>query len=108
MRDSDEMPAKGRPWRSVLDAASVGLGAYLALGPVHEYAAGGSAMVVTIVLMIVLDVVHPPAVSTALSFGLRAGDATNLVLFALAVGITAVQVLMQRATLWLLAPYGRR
>ncbi len=40
-------------------------------------------MVGTIVLLILLDVVHPPAVSTALSFALRPGDESKL-LFVLA------------------------
>ena len=53
--------------------------------------------------MIVLDAVHPPAVATAMSFALRAGNETNLVLFGLAVGMTAVLVVLQRLALWLLA-----
>jgi hypothetical protein len=53
--------------------------------------------------MIVLDVVHPPAVSTSLSFALRAGNENNLVLFGLAVGITALLVALERFTLWVLA-----
>ncbi|WP_416211784.1 HPP family protein [Nostoc sp. DedQUE05] len=35
---------------------------------------GGTATIVTIVLMILLDVMHPPAVSTSLSFALKAGN----------------------------------
>ncbi len=53
-------------------AATVGLLTYLLCGP--GYLAGGSAMLVTIVLMILLDVMHPPAVSTSLSFAFRAGN----------------------------------
>lgn len=67
------------------------------------YLAAGSAMVLTIVLMIVFDIVHPPAVATSLSFALRAGNEDNLVLFALAVGITAVLVGLERVALWLIA-----
>ncbi|NTU79468.1 MAG: HPP family protein [Chloroflexales bacterium] len=89
-----------------LAAAGVGFLTYLALGP--GYVSGGSAMVVTIVLMIVLDAVHPPAVSTALSFAFRAGDERSLVLFALAVGIIAVLVVLEQATLWLLSHRRRR
>ena len=72
------------------------------------YAAAGGAMVVTIVLMIALDVVHPPAVATAMSFALRAGDASNLGLFTLALGITAALVLLQRAAAWTLTRLGGR
>jgi CBS-domain-containing membrane protein len=67
---------------SQMMAATIGWVTYFALG--SGYAAAGTAMVLTIVLMIVLDVVHPPAVSTSLSFALRTYDETNLVLFGLA------------------------
>lgn len=88
---------------SQLMAACIGFIAYLVLG--QGYVSGGIAMIVTIVLMILLDVVHPPAVSTSLSFALRAGNENNLVLFGLAVGITATLVLMERLALWILARY---
>lgn len=83
-----------------MGAASIGLAAYVALGA--GYVSAGVAMVAAIVLMIVFDAVHPPAVSTALSFALRAGDEKNLVLFGLAVAITAVLVVLQRSALWLI------
>lgn len=86
---------------SQLMAATLGFFTYLVLGP--GYGAAGSAMVITIVLMILLDAVHPPAVATSLSFALRAGNENNLVLFGLAVGITAMLVLLERLVLWLLA-----
>lgn len=88
---------------SQITAASVGLAVYVAVGP--GYLASGIAMVSTIALMIALDAVHPPAVSTSLSFALRAGDENNLVLFSLAVGITAVLVVLQRSAVWMLARY---
>ena len=84
---------------SQMGAALIGLIAYLALGP--GYASAGVAMIAAIVLMIVLDAVHPPAVATALSFGLRAGDASNLLLFGLALGITIVLLGLQRLTQYL-------
>lgn len=87
-------------------AASQGLVMYLIFGP--GYVSGGIAMVVTIVLMIVVDAVHPAAVSTSLSFALRAGNEKNLILFGLAVGITALLVVMERLTLWFLAAYRER
>jgi CBS-domain-containing membrane protein len=82
-------------------AANIGWITYMIFG--SGYLSGGVAMVVTIVLMILLDVVHPPAVSTSLSFALKAGNENNLVLFGLAVGITAVLVGLERFSLWLLA-----
>lgn len=84
-------------------AAVVGFAAYQAIGP--GYWASGVALVGTILLMILLDAVHPPAVSTSLGFALRAGDDSNLVLFAVAVGITSLLVLLQRSAVWLLARY---
>ncbi len=88
---------------SQMMAATIGLVTYLTLG--SGYLSGGSAMVATIVLMILLDAVHPPAVATSLSFALRAGKENNLVLFGLAVGITAMLVVIERFTLWLLTRY---
>ena len=90
---------------SQLLAASIGLVAFLIFGP--GYLSAGSAMVVFIVLMILFDAVHPPAVATSLSFAFRAGNESNLVLFGLAVGITAVLVVLERFTLWFLAKYQR-
>lgn len=46
---------------------------------------------------------HPPAVATAMSFAFRAGEVTNVLLFGLALGITALLALLERATMWLLA-----
>lgn len=91
---------------SQISAAVLGVATFVGLGP--GYAAAAGAMVLTIVLMIVTDAVHPPAVSTALSFSLRAGEESNVALFGLAVAITAALVLMQRAALWMLARYTPR
>lgn len=91
---------------SQLLAAALGWTLYAVLGPGYDSA--GSAMVATIGLMIVLDAVHPPAVATAMSFALRAGDASNLVLFGLAVGMTAVLVVLERVAVWLLARHRAR
>lgn len=82
-------------------AAVLGWTTFAVLG--SGYLSGGMAMVAVIFLMIVLDVVHPPAVSTAMGFALRSGDGSNVLLFALAVAITAVLVLLQRSATWLLA-----
>jgi len=86
---------------SQLMAASLVFFVYILFGP--GYWTAGCAMIAIIILMIVLDAVHPPAVSTSLSFSLRTGNESNLVLFGLAVGITAALVLLERIALWLLA-----
>jgi len=80
-----------------IGSACIGLGCYLLLGP--GYLSGGAAMVASIAVMILLDAMHPPGVSTALSFGLRSGEASNLALFCMAVGVTALLVVMQRSAL---------
>lgn len=84
---------------SQLGAALIGMLAFIALGP--GYVSAGTAMLLAIVAMIVFDAVHPPAVSTALGFGLKAGDTDNLVLFCLALGITVVLLGLQRLTMYL-------
>jgi CBS-domain-containing membrane protein len=91
---------------SQLMAAGIGWVLYAAAG--SGYMAAGGAMVATITLMILLDVVHPPAVATAMSFALRAGDVGNLALFGLSVAITAVLVVTERVAVWLLARYPAR
>jgi CBS-domain-containing membrane protein len=85
---------------SQMMAAGIGFVTYMLLG--SGYVSGGTAMIITIVLMIVLDVMHPPAVATSLSFALKASNENNLVLFGLAVGITALLVGLERFALWLL------
>lgn len=91
---------------SQMMAATIGLVTHLTLG--SGYLSVASAMVATIMLMLLLDAVHPPAVATSLSFALRAGNENNLVLFGLAVGITAMLVVIERLTLWLLTRYNKR
>ena len=88
---------------SQLLASVLGWAAYAALG--SGYSAAALALVGTILAMVLLDVVHPPAVSTAMSFALRAGDASNLALFVLALGITVVLVGLQRAAVWALVRF---
>jgi CBS-domain-containing membrane protein len=87
-----------------IGSALIGLGCYLAFGP--GYLSGGLSMVLSIAMMIALDAMHPPGVSTALSFGLRSGDAGNLALFCMAVGVTAVLVVLQRVALWMMKRMG--
>ena len=87
-----------------MGAATLGLAAYLLLGP--GYWSGGLALMATIALMILANAVHPPAASTSLSFAYRAGDESNLVLFGLAVGLTAMLVVLQRVSRWLLERWG--
>ena len=81
--------------------AGTSMGALIGAG----YASAGLAMVLSIVSMVLAGRVHPPAVSTALGFGLRSEDERTIVLFAVAVLITAVlvglqQVLQRLVRIW--------
>jgi CBS-domain-containing membrane protein len=87
-------------------AVSLGLVTYITFGP--GYLAAGGAMTATILLMVVFDLMHPPAVATALSFALRAEGVSDALLFAFAVGMTAALVGLQQSALWLLARGRRR
>ncbi|HEX5521491.1 MAG TPA: HPP family protein [Longimicrobiaceae bacterium] len=88
-----------------LSAALLGLGTFLFFG--HGYLAAASAVVAVIVVMILADAVHPPAVATAMIFALRAGGTSNLMLFGLAVGVTAVLVVLERLSMWTLARHAQ-
>jgi CBS-domain-containing membrane protein len=80
---------------SQMTAAGVGWLMWLLLG--GGYAAAACAIPLAILLLILLKAVHPPAVSTALAFAMRLDPTGNFVLFALAVGFTALLVVLQRA-----------
>jgi CBS-domain-containing membrane protein len=80
---------------SQVTAASAGWLMWLLFG--GGYAAAASAMPLAILLMILLRAVHPPAVSTALAFAMQLDPNGRFVLFALAVGITALLVVLQRS-----------
>ena len=81
-------------------AALAGFGIYFVFGPGYFAAAG--AMILTIVAMVTLDALHPPAVSTALAFAFRTNNLGNLTLFALSVFLIALLVGLQRGSTWLL------
>ena len=89
-----------------LSAAAIGWAAYAVAGP--GYPAAGSAMVASIVGMIAVRAVHPPAVSTAMSFGLRAGDVSDLLLFSLSLGVLAILVFLQRSAAWTMLRLAQR
>jgi len=89
-----------------LMAALFGYAANALIGA--EYPAAGAAMVGTIAAMILLDAVHPPAVSTSLAFAFRGGQERDLALFGLALAMTVVLVALQRQAVWLLARLDRR
>src|SRR5262249_10401861 len=85
---------------SQMTAASVGWLMWLLLG--GGYAAAAGAIPLAILLMILLKAVPPPAVSTALAFAMHLDPHGSFVLFAMAVGMTALLVVLQRAVSWLI------
>jgi CBS-domain-containing membrane protein len=82
-----------------ISASVIGVLLCVLLGP--GYLSAGLAMLSVIFLMVFLDMMHPPAISTALGFGLRASGASNLLLFCMALCMTAVLVLLQLMALWI-------
>jgi CBS-domain-containing membrane protein len=85
---------------SQMTASGVGWLTWLVLG--GGYVAAACAIPLAILLMILLRAVHPPAVATALAFAMHLDPHSSFVLFALAVGITALLVVLQRAVSWLM------
>ena len=85
---------------SQMTAAGVGWLMWLLLG--GGYAAAACAIPLAILLMILFKAVHPPAVATALAFAMHLDPTGSFVLFAIAVGITALLVVLQRAVSWFL------
>ena len=81
-------------------AVVLGWGTYALFG--GGYLAAALALIGTIVGMVTMDLVHPPAVATALVFALRTGSASNVVLFVAALGVTVVLIALQRAATWAL------
>ena len=81
-------------------AALVGFGTFLIFG--EGYLSGAVAMSLTIALLILLGIVHPPAVSTCLIFAFRVQQAKTLLVFLLALVMVAVLYLIQRVVVALL------
>jgi CBS-domain-containing membrane protein len=88
-----------------LGAASIGLLADVTFG--SGYLAAGSAMVLTILLMILFDVMHPPAVATSLTFTFQPDVELIVFPFVFALGVIVVLVVLKHLMLWLLVYLGR-
>jgi CBS-domain-containing membrane protein len=86
-------------------AALLGFAAFWVLGA--GYLAAGTAMVLTVVLMVSADAMHPPAVSTALTFAFRASPASSLSLFGLSMVLIVLLVVLQRASSWMIHRHPR-
>jgi CBS-domain-containing membrane protein len=77
-------------------AAVIGVVALAVSGP--GYLAAGTALVCAILVMVVLDAVHPPAVATALGFAFRPAQDDGIVLFGLALAMVAGLAIVAAAT----------
>lgn len=82
-------------------AALAGIAVAAVLG--YGYAASAVAMVLTILLMVIVDAVHPPAIGTSLTFAYRSGSATNLQLFMIALAMVLLLAGLQRVVQYLLS-----
>jgi CBS-domain-containing membrane protein len=65
------------------------------------FLAAGVTMVLTVVFIITLDAMHPPAMSTALSFAFYTNSLKILVIFGLAMLVIASLVALQKVAFWL-------
>lgn len=75
----------------------IGIGAAAVFGA--GYLAAAICMPVTIIILILMDIVHPPAVSTALAFAFSGSMDRVIFLFVAAVVLIVVLVLLQRTAL---------
>ncbi len=80
-------------------AALLGCGSVSLLGT--GFLAAGVATVLTVILVITLDAMHPPAMSTALSFAFHTTSLKTLAIFGLAMVVIASLVACQKAVYWL-------
>jgi len=76
-------------------AALLGFASVSVLGT--GFLAAGVTMVLTLAIIITLDAIHPPAMSTALSFAFRRNSLKTLVIFGLAMLVITFLVVLQKA-----------
>jgi CBS-domain-containing membrane protein len=80
-------------------AALLGFGSVSLLG--SGFLAAGMTMGLTVVLIVTLDAMHPPAMSTALSFSFHTNSVKTLAIFGLAMLVIASLAALQKAAFWL-------
>jgi CBS-domain-containing membrane protein len=83
-----------------LAATVLGVGCAFVLGA--GYVAAAAAMTLTIVVLVLGEMVHPPAVSTALGFAFYARQDDAMGAFLLALVMLAVLVVLERLAVWTL------
>ena len=86
-----------------VSAALIGYIVFLILGA--GYLSAAVSMVLAVTLMILLNAMHPPAVSSALIFAFQYTEPNTLLLFTFAVFLLVMLVILQRVSLWLVKKY---
>lgn len=81
-----------------LVGVAFGVGSAVLLGA--GYVAVAAAMLGTILVLVLANLVHPPAISTALGFAFFATQADAAGVFVLALGLLAALVILQRSATW--------
>ena len=89
-----------------VSASLIGYGVYKIMGP--GYPSAAVSMVISIGVMIGAKAMHPPAVSTAMTFAFQDGTAHTLLMFGLALMLLAVLVALQHTSLWLIKRFEKR
>lgn len=88
-----------------LSAGIIGYLVYLAVGA--GYLAAAISMILSIIVMLLAKAMHPPAVSTALIFAFQYKDLNVLMMFAFAILLLVILIVLQRTTLWLIKRGGK-
>jgi CBS-domain-containing membrane protein len=82
-----------------MGGATIGFLSSTVLG--EGYWAAVTALFLTIIFIVSLDAMHPPAIATGLSFAFRTPGTQAFSLFLLAVGMVVVLAVLEQTLLWL-------
>ncbi len=83
-----------------ISAALIGYLIFVLFG--RGYGPAALSMIIAVVVMIVTKAMHPPAVSSALTFAFQTAKPNTVMLFLFAVLLLAVLIVLQRTSLWLI------
>lgn len=89
-----------------ISAAVVGYLVFLVLGA--GYGSAALSMVLIVLLMILTNAMHPPAVSTSLLFAFQYKRPDALMLFFLAIILLILLIVLQRVSLWIIKKMDHR
>jgi CBS-domain-containing membrane protein len=89
-----------------VSAALIGYIVFLIFGP--GYLSAAISMVICTAVMITAKAMHPPAVSSAMTFSFQYTKPDTLLMFLFAVGLLVILVALQKASLWILKKADKR